>query len=235
MSLPLQLPLNVQLRDEATFANYYVGRNETLVNMLDVARYPAGVTPEPFIYFYGATGVGCSHLLQAACHQADAMGQRSIYLPMSELAYYPLRVLEGIETLQLVCIDDISAIAGNPVWEEAFFHLFNRLREKGNRLLVAAEVAPRQLNICLPDLVSRMSWGVVFHVQTLSDQEKMQALRLRAHLRGMDMTDDVARYILHRGSRDMQYLFETLERLDGATLRAKRKLSVPFVKQVMAW
>ncbi len=235
MSLPLQLPLGVQLRDDATFANYYAGRNEALVNMLDVERYPVGVTPEQFIYLYGSPGVGCSHLLQAACHQADAMGQRSIYLPMKELADYPPRLLEGIESLRLVCIDDISAIAGDRAWEEAFFHLFNKLREKGHRLLVAAEVAPRQLNICLPDLLSRMSWGMVFHVEPLTDQEKVMALRLRAHLRGMDMSDEVARYILHRGSRDMQYLFDVLGRLDGATLRAKRKLSVPFVKQVMGW
>lgn len=235
MSLPLQLLLGVQLRDDATFVNYYAGRNEALVNILDVERYPVGAMPEPFIYLYGSHCVGCSHLLQAACHQADAMGQRSIYLPMGELADYSPRLLEDIETLPLVCIDDLSAVAGNRTWEEAFFHLFNKLRERGSRLLVAAKVAPRQLNIGLPDLVSRMSWGVVFHVQPLTDQEKVMALRLRAHLRGMDMSDEVAQYILNRGSRDMRYLFDILGHLDRATLRAKRKLSVLFVKQVMEW
>ena len=235
MTLPPQLPLGVQLRDEATFVNYYAGRNKALVAMLDVARHPADATPEQFVYLYGSPGVGCSHLLQATCHQAGVTGQRSIYLPMKELVNYPPELLEGIDSLGLVCIDDINAIAGNRTWEEACFHLFNKLWEKGHRLLVAAEVAPRQLNIRLPDLVSRMSQGVVFHIEPLTDQEKIMALQLRAHLRGMDMSGEVAHYILHRGSRDMQYLIDVLEQLDSATLKAKRKLSVPFVRQVMGW
>ena len=235
MSLPVQLPLSVQLRDDATFANYYSGANATLVNLLDMDRQVPGIESEQFIFLYGPRGVGCSHLLQAACHQVDSRHGRSIYLPMNELVHYPPHMLEGMERLQLVCLDDIGAVAGIDEWEEALFDLFNRLRESDTRFLVAADNPPKALDIQLPDLVSRLGWGMVFQVQPLSEKEMVSALQLRANLRGLIMSDEVARFIIYRTTRDMEYLFQILQKLDSASLRAKRKLTIPFVKEVMGW
>ena len=235
MSLPVQLPLGVQLRDDATFTNFYGGVNDALVNMLDIDKTPPGVDTEQFIFLYGSGGVGCSHLLQAACNQMDRRGGRSIYLPMSELVYYSPQLLEGIERLQLVCIDDLGKIAGVPEWEEAIFDLFNRLRDSSTRLLIAADSPPKNLDIKLPDLVSRLTWGLVYQVQPLNDTEKVAALQLRAHMRGLEMSEEVARYIIYRSSRNMVKLFQVLHKLDSASLRAKRKLTIPFVKEVMSW
>ncbi|WP_419836097.1 DnaA regulatory inactivator Hda [Endozoicomonas atrinae] len=235
MSLPVQLPLSVQLRDDATFANFYSGRNETLVNLLDMDRSVPGIESEQFIFLYGPKGVGCSHLLQAACHQVDRRSGRSIYLPMKELVHYSPKLLEGIERLQLVCLDDIGEVAGIDEWEEALFDLFNRLRDSRTRFLVAADNPPKALGIQLQDLVSRLGWGMVFQVHPLDDRDKVSALKLRAHYRGFDLSDEVARFIIHRGSRDMGNLFTLLQKLDSASLRAKRKLTIPFVKEVMRW
>ncbi len=235
MSLPVQLPLSVQLRDDATFANYFSGQNATLVNILDMDRQVPGIESEQFIYLYGSPGVGCSHLLQAACHQVDSQDHRSIYLPMKELVQYPPHMLEGMERLQLVCLDDVGAVAGIPEWEEALFDLFNRLRDSRTRFLVAADNPPKALNLQLPDLESRLGWGMVFQVQPLDDKDKVAALQLRANLRGLDMSEEVARFIIYRSTRDMGYLFRILQKLDSASLRAKRKLTIPFVKEVMSW
>ncbi len=235
MKQAVQLPLGVQLRDEVSFSNYYPGPNHALVALLDCDRPDAASLPDPFLFLYGSSGVGCSHLLQAACYQNDHGGGRSSYLPMREMVAYSPRVLDGLETLDLVCLDNIEAIAGHWLWETAVFNLFNALRERGTRLLVAADCPPRQLPLQLPDLVSRMSWGLVFHVQPLSDEEKLASLRMRARLRGLELTEEVARFVLNRSPRSMQGLFDVLTHLDGASLRAKRRLSIPFVKQVMSW
>ena len=233
MSLPVQLPLSVQLRDDATFASFYSGRNGALVNLLDMDS--ADMDCEQFIYLYGPRGAGCSHLLQAACHQVDRQSGRSIYLPMKELLYHSPKLLEGIERLQLVCLDDIGEVAGNAQWEEALFDLFNRLRDSQTRFLVAANNPPRALGIDLPDLLSRLGWGLVFQVYPLAGDDKIAALKLRARHRGFDLSDEVARFIIHRGARDMGSLFALLHKLDSASLRAKRKLTIPFIKEVMRW
>jgi len=115
------------------------------------------------------------------------------------------------------------------------FHLFNRLRDSGRRLLLAATASPRELGVGLPDLQSRLSLALVFQLQPLSDEDKLRALQLRASRRGLHLTDEVGRFILTRGARSMSALFELLDRLDQASLQAQRKLTIPFLKEVLGW
>lgn len=229
---PAQLPLGVGLRDDATFANFHPGPNASLVDRLMHQLDDGG---EPFLYVWGGAGTGRSHLLQAACHAASDRDRRALYLPLAELGHFPPLMLEEVERLDLVAIDDLERVMGRKRWEEALFHAFNRLRDAGKRLLIAAEAPPRQLSVKLPDLASRLTWGMTFHLRGLDDAGRLAALQLRARGRGMQLPDEVARYILHRGPRRLDALFETLEALDRASLSAQRKLTIPFVKQALGW
>lgn len=229
---PAQLPLSIGIRDDARFANFHCGPNEHIVHALQQQWTTHG---EPYLYVWGKSGVGCSHLLQAACHYAEGLGHHSIYLPLDELQHYGVETLDGMEQIPLVALDRIDAVAGHADWEQALFHLFNRIRDRQGHLLIAAQAAPNHIGVTLPDLCSRLSWGVVYGMTELDDVEKAKALQLRARRRGLDMTDEVARYVLTRGPREMQALFDLLERLDVASLSAQRKLTIPFVKSSMGW
>ncbi|MFT6430691.1 MAG: DnaA family protein [Halopseudomonas sp.] len=121
------------------------------------------------------------------------------------------------------------------MWEEALFHVYNRLREQGGRLLMAASASPRNMGFSLPDLISRLGWGLVFQLQPLDDQNKQEALKLRAERRGLQLPDEVARFMLSRGARGMGELFAVLEKLDHASLQAQHRLTIPFVKRIMHW
>ncbi|MWJ28293.1 DnaA regulatory inactivator Hda [Halomonas sp. ZH2S] len=230
--VPAQLPLGIGLRDDATFENFLPAENASLVERL---IHQCDLDGEPYVYLWGAPGTGRTHLLQAACHAASDADKRALYLPLAELGHFPPLMLENIERLDLVAIDDLELVIGRKRWEEALFHAFNRLRDAGKRLVIAAQASPRQLPVKLPDLASRLSWGVTFHVQPLDDAGRLDALKLRASLRGMKLPDDVARYILHRGPRELGELCRTLEVLDQASLSAQRKLTIPFVKKALDW
>lgn len=227
-----QLSLSIGLRDDATFANFFPGDNDWLLQAIHAQLSGQG---EAFQYIYGSEDSGKSHLLQAACHLADEKNLSSVYLPLDELALLSPDLLEGLENLDLVCIDDLHLIAGRSKWETAVFHLFNRLRDSGRCLIISADVPPAQLGVKLPDLSSRLAWGVTLSLQKLSDEQKNEALKLRARERGLELADDVARYILHRGPRTLRELFGMLEQLDHASLMAKRKLTIPFVRETLKW
>jgi len=220
-----QLPLQIQLNDAATFDNYFTGANQDAVNILRAAT-------EPYLYLWSGEATGKTHLLQAACHTL-AQGQ-AIYLPLLELSQQPVELLEGLEQFMLVCLDDVQAIAGHSEWEAGLFHLYNRLREQGGRLYITGNVSPEHLNVQLPDLLSRLKWGPVFQLHPLSDEEKVQAMQLRANRRGFELPDDVAKYLLNRYPRDLHNLFMLLDRLDSASLQAQRRLTIPFVRQWLA-
>lgn len=227
---PFQIPLSISLRDDARFENFYSEGNELTCNMLQLAATGDG---EQFIYLWGAPGVGCTHLLQAACHAAEPIGRSAAYLPLDELKHLGGDILEGMEHLDLICLDNAEAVAGDPQWEESLFHFFNRIRAQGNTLLIGAPQPPRNLGVQLPDLASRLSWGVVFQLHALNDELKLKAIQLRATSLGINLSNDVARYLMHHASRNMSDLTQLLDELDKASLSAKRKVTIPFIKEVI--
>ncbi|TBV00100.1 DnaA regulatory inactivator Hda [Stutzerimonas kirkiae] len=232
---PVQLPLGVRLRDDATFANFYPGANAAALGYVERLCSPAAGWSDELIYLWGGSGVGRSHLLQAACLRIEERGEQGVYLPLAEVAGFAPELLDGLEQYELVCLDDLDAVVADAAWEEALFHLFNRLRDGGRRLLLSASVSPRELPVVLPDLKSRLSLALVFQLRQLSDEDKLRALQLRASRRGLDLPEDVGRFILTRGDRNMSALFELLDRLDQASLQAQRRLTIPFLKETLHW
>lgn len=225
-----QLTLGVGLKDEATFANYYPGKNDHLMTALKNAAKGRG---EHIIYFFGTGGQGCTHLLQACCHEAHQHKKSTVYIPLASLSDITPEIFDGLENLDLVCVDDIHRIAKKAEWEEAFFHAYNRIHDKGGRLIVTANVAPKLLELTLPDVISRLSWGVVFQMQPLTDDEKLHVLIMRAERRGLTLSEEVGKFILTHCPRHMSTLFAALDALDKMSLAAQRKLTIPFVKKVL--
>lgn len=226
----MQLPLGLSLKDDATFENFYAGTNSVLVTALKAAASGSG---EKIIYICGGRGLGATHLLQACCHYAHQHQIASVYLPMNHFQAYSPEALVGFESLSLICIDDVHCIAGKPEWEEAVFHLYNRVHDAGGRLVIAGNAIPKQLNLSLPDLTSRLSWGVVFALHPLSDAEKLTMLVMRAFRRGMTLSEETAKYILTHCPRHTGTLMAALDALDNASLAAQRRLTIPFVKEVL--
>ena len=227
-----QMALGLLLNDGKTFDSYYQGPNAQVIDAIQ-SLFLNG--QESFMYLWGAEGAGCTHLLQAACCQRDQYGRGAMYLPLKEVLNLGPDILDGLDACHLICIDDIQLICGKKDWEEGIFNLFNRLRDKGAKLLVGADRAPRQLPVSLPDLKSRLTWGVVLQVKVLPDDDKLKALQLRAKIRGLMLDEDAGKFILHRGVRNMGDLFDLLDKLDVASLKSQRKLTIPFIKETLKW
>jgi DnaA family protein len=226
-----QLTLPVHLRDDATLENFLSPDDSGALT--GALEQQLGADGEAMIYLHGGEGSGKSHLLQACCHCA---GSGALYLPLAELVNYPPEeVLADVASMRLICLDDLDAVAGDRQWELALFELYNRVRELGCRLLVAAAASPRELPLALEDLRSRLSWGVVFYLPGSDDERKIAILRFRAERRGLILSDEVANYLVMRAPRGLDPLLELLDRLDRASLVEKRALSIPFVKRTLGW
>ena len=132
-------------------------------------------------------------------------------------------------------LDDLNVVLGNDEWEQALFHLFNRVRENDGHLIISADQAPKQLPVQLADLASRLVWGVTYQIERLHPEERALALVLRARQRGLLLSEDVARFIVARGPEQMEGLGDILDHLDRASLTHQRKLTIPFVKEEMDW
>lgn len=221
-----QLPLLIQAPENASFDNFIAGDNQQLIFSLENKS-------ELLIFLWGETGSGKTHLLQALASNYQACDLNALYIPLQMSNDFSPELLEGLEYMDLVCLDDLHAVVGQQEWEVALFHFFNKMREQNARLIIAADNSAVNLAIQLADLRSRLSWGLTYQTKILSDQDKLKVLQLRAHSRGFEMTDEVAGYLLNHATRELSGLIDLLEKLDYESLAKQRKLTIPFIKNYL--
>ncbi len=226
-----QLPLQVTLNDHAVFSSFFAGQNEELVSRLrSIALGRAGGT---VLWMWGGSATGKSHLLQAVCAQAHRCDVRPLYLPLGEFMAVGTHALEGLEHCDIACVDDIQLAVGDGVWEAGIFGLYNRVFDTGSSLIIAADSSPAGTSFVLPDLRSRLTSSLVYHLQALAESDRLAALQLRAGQRGLVMPEETAAFLMKRHPRDMRSLYGLLDSLDQASLAAQRRLTIPFVKSVL--
>lgn len=226
-----QILLPIRLDQRATFSSYISGSNAEVVAAL---RAAVDEQTERQIFLYSAFSRGKSHLLQAICHRAAEQKLTAVYLPLRDLVETSEAVLEGLEQLQIVCLDDVDIIAGKVQWEETLFHCINRIRNQQTMLFMSASSAPDKIGIQLPDLASRLLWGPQYPLHELSDDELGELVLARAAQHGLTLGDDIAAFLISRTQRDPAYLAELVNRMDSAAVEAQRRLTIPFVKKMMA-
>lgn len=227
------MALGVKLRDDARFDNFHGDRNaEAAARLEAVCRDENRV---PVVVVCGDSDTGKSHLLQAACHFMESRGDTAVCVSIQELLPFGPEALSGLENQTLICLDDVDLIAGREDWEEAVFHLYNRVLDNGHLLLVSMSEVPGSLPLVLPDLVSRLAHGLLIQLGIYRDDDRLKILMARAEKRGLVMGDDVAGFILRRAPRRLGELLAILDRLDENSLQAQRRLTIPFVKSVMGW
>jgi len=224
-----QIPLQLEPPRQDRFEDFVVGPNATAVaavrHLLDE---PGGI-----VFLSGPSGSGKSHLLNALCHAARNAGLAAFYVALKRLPEEAAAGLEGLQVLDLVCVDDFDRVAGNAVWERALFRCFNDVRDAGGRLLVSSTQPLSALPIRLPDLASRLAWGVRQNLQAPDDEGKLEVLRQRARALRIEVPLDVRNYLLRYGRRDMASLLTALERLKDAAFADKRKITVPLAREVL--
>jgi len=216
--IPHQLILNIQPEAEPRFDNFLPGDNLELLLALDtLAR---GELREFVVYIWGAPGSGRSHLLRATAAQA---GERAGYCACG--AALPE------DMPRLLVVDDVDALDGEA--QIRLFDLINQAREGAGTVLAAGTMAPARLGL-REDLTTRLAWGLVFGLRPLNEADRATAIRERAGARGIAIADEVVRYLLTYGRRDLPSLLATVDALDEYSLSLKRPVTVALARDVLA-
>lgn len=230
MTLPRQLPLEFEFRANQTFDDFYPGTNREIIDHLQKSCTGEG---ERLVFLWGKTGFGKSHLLQACCQQAQSHQLSSFYFSFSAFELPDPALLNGLDNFECVCFDNIEHIAGHQSWEMEFFNFFNLHRDQGHTLILSSSCPPNDIPIRLPDLKTRLNWGLTLKLQSLTDEDRITALTYKASQMGFEISPKAGRFLLTHYDRDLSSLWALLNKLDQLSLAAKRKLTIPFLKQIL--
>jgi DnaA family protein len=227
-----QLPLGLRWPSHQRLDAYLAGANAAALESVRTAALGESNT---WIYLHGARGSGKTHLLIGACRLALENGRNARYLPLASLTGSRADAIASFaaEQGELLAVDDVQAVAGDKDTERALFDLNNRARESRATLLFAASTSPSQLGVQLPDLVSRLAACTQVGLQVLDEPGRREVLRARAQQRGLEIDDAVLDWLFARQARDLAALMELFERLDHAALAAQRRITIPFLREML--
>jgi DnaA family protein len=225
-----QLPLALRYPPDQRFDTFVAAPAGALAQLQALA---AATQAGERLYLAGAPATGKTHLALAACAAAEADARRSAYLPLAPAAGRLHDALASLHDYDLIALDGLDAVAGDRDDELALFEFHNRAHDAGKSVLYTARMSPDALPLALPDLRSRLSQCARIALAVLDDDGRRDVLRLRAQRRGLALEDAAIDWLLRRVDRDLAGLTALLDRLDRASLAAQRRITVPFLKQVL--
>ena len=226
-----QIPFKFDNFKKRDFDSFFQGENKDLLYFLNTM---IKTKSNNSIYIWGPQGTGKTHLLQAACKQANEMDWHVTYIPLEQYRDFSIDILDGLGKLDLVCIDDLEFIIDNIEWQQRVTLLFNEIRDNKNSIIISSKISPNNIKIDLDDLKSRLVWGHVFKIKAADDELKIKILKKEANERSFNLNDDVVEFLIRRSNRDLTSLIEILDEIDRSSLAAKRKITVPFVKELIS-
>lgn len=218
-----QMALDLLEPAPPTLENFVAGPNRECAERLRaIAR---GERAQRFVYLWGLSGCGRSHLLAALAASGGA-GARLIRAdaPPERFAFDP-----GVQSY---AVDDVQLL--DDARQQALFHLFNRVQANAGCALVCAGDLPPMGLRSREDLRTRLGAGLVFELHRLSDEDKARALRAAVAGRGVAMSDEVVPWLLTHHSRELRALFALVDALDRHALERKRPITLALVRELLA-
>lgn len=226
-----QIPLALRAPPDQRLDGVVGASGEVAVSLLQALAHGQASAS---LYLVGPAGTGKTHLALAVCAAADAAGRRSAYLPLASTRGRLREALAALHDNALIALDGVEAIAGTRDDEVALFDFHNRVHDAGHALVYTARVAPDALPLALDDLRSRLAQCTRAILSPLDDDGRRQVLRLRAARRGLEIDDAAIDWMLSHVDRDLGTLTALLDRLDRASLAAQRRVTLPFLRSVLA-
>lgn len=217
-----QLALELASPPAPTLDNFVVGENAEVVAAVRALARGGG---ERFVYLWGGSGSGRTHLLRAVLREWQGAGRTA-----QLCARDALPAAAAVAPTDAIAVDDVQQLP--PPAQIELFNIYNVLRESSGLMLVAGDVPPARLTL-RPDLLTRLAWGLVYEVRALSEEDRRAAVQDYAVARGFELPVEVTDYLLARAPRDLSSLRALVDTLDRLSLEQKRAVTVPLARELL--
>ncbi len=205
------------INPDYSFDNFVIGPGNRLAHAAAqaVAANP-GKAYNPF-FVHGDVGLGKTHLLQAVCLRIRAAQPDAVmyYLSCEGFVTQFMEAVQGgrmsafrhkFRDVDVLIIDDIHFLTKRDQTQEEFFHTFNSLFQASKQIVLSSDAPPEDIPDLEERLVSRFKWGLVAEVEPPSYETRIEIVRCKALLRGLELPDAVVDFIASRASTNIREL-----------------------------
>ena len=227
-----------------TFENFVEGPENRLALAASraVAQRP-GQTYNP-LFVHGGVGLGKTHLLHAICLQIfDDRPDARIYYTSCE--GFMTQFIDAVQAgqmgefrhrfrdLDVLVIDDIHFLAKREKTQEEFFHTFNSLYQAGKQIVLSSDAPPAEIPDLEQRLVSRFQCGLVVPVNPPCYETRVQIVKQKGRLRGLEFTDDVACFIAASVTANIRELEGAITRVQMLHITDQKPITETLARQAL--
>jgi chromosomal replication initiator protein len=243
-SLSVSCQRELKLHPDYTFDNFVVGPSNRLAHASCVAvSQSLGDTYNP-LFLYGNSGLGKTHLLHAVCSEVrQKLGQAVIQLLSCE--DFVNRFIRAIEegdlagfqsqfrTVDVLVIDDVQFLREREQSQEEFFHTFNALYNNGKQIILSADSPPGEIPSLEERLISRFNWGLVARIDPPSHDTRVAIVKKKAHLRGLNISDEIAEYTAQKVHANIRELEGALTTIYAVAITLREPITLELAQKAL--
>ena len=208
-----KIVIDPQLNPNYTFATFIEGECNRLARSAGMAvAVDPGHTPFNPLYIYGNSGLGKTHIVQSIGHEVR---QRH---PELQVLYVSMNIQE---------------LTGKTGTQNAFFNIFNHLQLAGKQLILTSDKPPVELKDIEQRLLTRFKWGLSTQLNTPDYDTKVKIIRIKAQKLGLQLTDEIVRYLADNISANVREIEGALSALVANTVYMGKKVSLSLVKEIL--
>ena len=236
--------VELKLHPDYTFDNFVVGPSNRLAHASCVAiSQSPGNTYNP-LFVYGNSGLGKTHLLQAVCCEARQKFDNAViqFLSCENFVNRFIRAIEEgnlagfqsqFRTVDILVIDDIQFLREREQSQEEFFHTFNALYNNGKQIILSADCSPAELASLEERLISRFNWGLVTRIDPPSHDTRVAIVQKKAHLRGLNISEEIAEYIARKMHANIRELEGALTTIYAVAITTNKQITLELAQTAL--
>jgi len=223
-----QIPLPLSFDKRFSFSNFLASNADYIEQQLTGLFDETG---EGMVGLWGGADAGKTHLLNACAHYARFCDINFHLFDAAQLVEADSQGFVDFTSGSVIGVDNLDALAGNRSWEKQFYQLINEVRAGRLRFVFSLSRGPKDTGFKLPDLKSRLMWGLLIALEPADDRQVESILKQRADMLGLRLSNEVLHYLLSHYSRKLSDQMQLLYQLDHASMSKQRKITIPLIRE----
>jgi len=227
-----------------TFDTFVVGDGNSFAYSAAMAVGQAPGTSFNPLFIYGGTGLGKTHLIQAAAHAAVKIKKNFIveYLTCEELLNFYIESLTNkkagefrkrFRNADMLLVDDVQFLANKKELQEEFFNTFNALYNDNKQIVLTSDRSPSEINGLESRLVSRFESGLTTDIQPPSMETRLAILRKKQEEQTIKLNDEILYFIANKITSNVRRLEGALVRLTAFASMSGAKMDIGVAERLL--
>ena len=241
-----EVKIDSQLSESYTIENFVEGNCNRLARAagMAIAENPGKTAFNPLL-IHGGVGLGKTHLANAIGLKTKQLHPNLQVLYVTSEQFLQQYMTAGrdnttndfiyfYQMIDVLIIDDIQFWASKaPKTQEAFFHIFNYLHQRGKQIIITSDKAPSELSGLEPRLLSRLKWGLSADLQAPDVETRINILKQKLTNDGIEMPYDVIEYIAYNINTNVRELEGALISLVAQSSLNRKQITLDLAKQMI--